>query len=227
VISARFTSIASTVVLIALLAGCGGQPWPVGPYAADPTHAMKPDTHWHAALGVYDCDHWLGDTRGSGIWNWPAVTPGGGPARVDDPVLYAGLHSHDDGVIHMEPLVASEAGRNATVGLYFDYGGWKLSTTGYSFLGTSVENGGACRGGSGTLRWETARWNPRRGAQEYLVGSGNPALHKLAQADIVVIAFLPAGRSIASIGNPPSLPYLARAFGYQDIQPARFGSTVR
>jgi hypothetical protein len=31
------------------------------------------------------------------------------------------VHSHDDGVIHMEPAVSSEAGRNATVGLYFAY----------------------------------------------------------------------------------------------------------
>jgi hypothetical protein len=60
--------------------------------------------------------------------------------------------------------------------------------------------------------------------QYYTVGSGDPARHKLPEADIVVIAFLPAGRSIASIGNPPSLRYLARAFGYQDIRPARFGS---
>ena len=177
---ARFTVIAA-VVPIALFAGCGGPPWPVGPYVADPTNATKPDTHRHAALDVYDCDHWLSDSSGSGIWNWPAATPAGGPARANAPALNAGPHSHDDGVIHMEPVVPSEAGKNATVGLYFDYGGWKVSATGYSFLDNSVENGHACGRGSGTLQWETARWNPSRGAQDYTVGSGNPAQHKLLQ----------------------------------------------
>jgi hypothetical protein len=123
----------------------------------------------------------------------------------------------------MEPVVPSEAGRNATVGLYFVYGGWTVSSTGYSFLGTSVENGDPCGAERGTLQWETATWNPANGRQGYTVGSGDPARHKLVQADIVVIAFLPAGTSITSIGNPPSLSYLARSLGYQGIAPARFG----
>jgi hypothetical protein len=219
---ARFTVVAAVVVLVALFAGCGGQPWPTGPYVFDQSNPAKANTHWHAALGVYDCDHWMGDASGRGIWNWPAATPEGGPARTDDPTLYAGLHSHDDGVIHMEPVASSEAGRNATVGLYFTYGGWSLSATSYSFLGADVSNGAACRDGAGTLQWETATWNRTMGAQDYKVGSGDPAHHKLEEGDIVVIAFLPAGTSLASIGNPPSLQYLARALGYEIPQPARF-----
>jgi hypothetical protein len=33
-----------------------------------------PDSHLHAALGVYDCDHWLSDGSGDGVWAWPFAT---------------------------------------------------------------------------------------------------------------------------------------------------------
>src|SRR5262245_4284767 len=114
-------------------------PAEVGPYIANQSNPSDPknaNSHWHAALGVYDCDHWLGDSSGSGIWNWPASITNNGassPARVGTS-LYAGLHSHDDGIIHMEPSASDEAGRNATVGKYFQFGGWKLSSSGYDFL---------------------------------------------------------------------------------------------
>ena len=81
------------------------RPPPVGPFLQNSSEPTKKDTHWHAALGVYDCDHWMGDSTGTGIWNWPHATPVGAarPAPTNTNV-YAGLHSHDDGVIHMEPL---------------------------------------------------------------------------------------------------------------------------
>ncbi len=191
-------------------------PSPVGPFLSDPNNPTKQDTHWHAALGVYDCDHWMGDSTGNGIWNWPASTPSGQPARAGNTNEYAGLHSHDDGVIHMEPLVSAEAGRNATVGLYFDYGGWKLSATGFTFLGTTVKNGDKCGTKTGSLQWEVGRWDgdtTGKVKQKYTVETGNPAKWKLNQYDIVVLAFLPQGTSMASIGDPPSVPKLATALG--------------
>ena len=193
-------------------------PSPVGPFLSDPNNPTKADTHWHAALGVYDCDHWMGDSTGAGIWNWPAATPSGTPARASNTNEYAGLHSHDDGVIHMEPLVSAEAGRGATVGLYFQYGGWKLSATGFSFLGTTVKNGDKCGTSTGTLQWEVGHWDgdtTGKAAQKYTVMTGNPAKYKLLQYDIVVLAFLPQGKSMAGIGNPPSVPNLAKALGVE------------
>jgi hypothetical protein len=130
--------------------------------------------------------------------------------------VYAGLHSHDDGVIHMEPLVSEEAGRNATVGRYFQFGGWKLSATGFTFLGTTVKNGDKCGNGVGTLQWELGKWDGTSGKQKYTVQSGNPASYKLYQGDIVVIAFLPPGKTLASIGDPPSIPNLAKALGVSE-----------
>src|SRR5919201_3715244 len=80
----------------------------------------SPQHHLHAALGVYDCDHWMSDGSGNGVWNWPAVANINGqqtPGRAGTNA-YAGLHSHDDGVIHMEPATTDETGTHATVGKY-------------------------------------------------------------------------------------------------------------
>jgi hypothetical protein len=191
------------------------KPADVGPFLQNAS-GTKQNTHWHAALGVYDCDHWMSDGSKPGAWNWPAATPSGSPARADNTTVYAGMHSHDDGVIHMEPVVSEEAGRNATVGLYFTFGGWKLNATSYSFLGTSVKNGDKCGTKPGTLQWELGKWDGTSGKQKYAVQSGNPAKYKLYQGDIIVIAFLPEGKTLASIGDPPSVPNLATALGAEN-----------
>ena len=209
------------VVGAVLTAGCGGTPWPVagpvstvGPFLSDPANPAKLDTHWHAALGVYECDHWLGDDTGTGIWQWPFATPAGAPARASDQTRYAGLHSHDDGVIHMEPATPDEAGRNATLGKYFEYGGWQLSADGFDFLDTQVANGDDCDGARGELTWRVARWDGTLGPQHYKTGSGDPAKYKLYNGDVIVVAFVPEGRDPASTGDPPSLGNLARALGF-------------
>jgi hypothetical protein len=231
----RLTRATSVVFVGALLVvGCGGTPWPVGgpvstvgPLVFDPANPSKPNTHWHAALGVYECDHWLGDDTGTGIWQWPYATLSGAPARADDPNLYAGLHSHDDGVIHMEPATPDEAGRNATLGRYFEYGGWDVSADGFDFLDTQVRNGDACGGGPGRLSWKVAVWDGTLGRQHYTIEHGDPAAYKLRNADVIVVAFLPEGRALSSTGDPPSLVHLASALGVEraptvpPVRPAR------
>ena len=114
---------------------------PVGPYVANQNNQLDPhnhDSHWHAALGVYDCDTWVGDQHRPGVVALARRDAHGSPARAGNTNVYAGLHSHADGIIHMEPLVDEEAGRHATVGKYFQFGGWKLSSTGFNFVGTKA-----------------------------------------------------------------------------------------
>jgi hypothetical protein len=184
----------------------------------DPPHIFvagknDPDAHLHAALGVYDCDHWVGDGSGDGVWSWPFATPSQSPSRADNTNIYAGLHSHGDGVIHMEPSTREDAGKNATVGRYFRYGGWKVDETSFNFLGVERKNGDMCGDKPGTLQWKVARWNPDAAKQAYTVEDGNPADWWLHRDEIVVIAFLPEGTSIDDIGDPPSVPNLANATG--------------
>jgi hypothetical protein len=181
----------------------------------DPNNPTELDTHWHAALGVYNCDHWMGDGSGNGIWAWPYATPQGAPARADNTNVYAGIHSHGDGIIHMEPAEAWDAGMNTTVGRYFDYGGWKLSSDGYTFLGATVKNGDKCGAAPGTLQWAIGKWDGTSATQRMTVERGDPSEYKLYNDDIVVIAFLPSAKTIDSIGNPPSLQNLGAALGVE------------
>ena len=193
---------------------------PEGPFVMDQVNQTNPnnkDSHWHAALGVYDCDHWVGDgSSGDGLWAWPAATPSGGPARVNQPNIYAGMHSHADGIIHMEPQVNEEAGANATVGKYFQFGGWKISSDSYDFLGVSRKNGDKCGDKPGTVKWGVAKFDPTASdatTKKYKIEEreGDPGSYKLFNDDIVVIAFLPEGKSFADIGNPPSVVKLPDA----------------
>ncbi len=201
---ARRSRIALAALLITALGACSSgkstatsstTTTVVGPAVYDPS-LPNSDWHWHAALGVYDCDHWMSDGTGKGVWQWPAATPQGEPARANDPNTYAGLHSHDDGIIHMEPATPDEAGMNATLGRYFEFGGWKLSATGFTFLGTTRTNGDKCGMKPGTLQW----WVNGK------AHTGDPAAYKLYDRDVVVLAFVPAGAP--SPGPPPSVKNL-------------------
>jgi len=182
---------------------------------ANSAHNLK--AHLHAALGVYDCDHWVGDSNGSGVWQWPASTPDGRPAQAGNTNAYAGMHSHSDGIIHMEPSTADAAGKHATVGKYFDYGGWNVSSTGYDFLSGSnevkVKNGDKCGSTPGTLQWATSKLQDSNTGKQltWTPHTGNPGSFKLNNDDVVVIAFLPEGKNVTSLENPPSLVHLPDA----------------
>ncbi len=191
--------VAATAAALAVLGACGGSSHPTsassGSATADsigPTLSGS-DSHWHAALGVYDCDHWLGN-EGPGLWSWP--NPNIDRAGT---TTYAGLHSHDDGIIHMEPATQDDTGANATLGRYFTYGGWKVSADGFTFLGTTRKNGDGCHGQPGTVRW----WV--NGKEQH----GDPAQYKLMNDDVIVVAFLPADAKYP--GTPPSVKNLPGA----------------
>jgi hypothetical protein len=124
----------------------------------------------------------------------------------------------------MEPSASDEAGRNATVGKYFQFGGWKLSSTSYDFLsgsgGAKVKNGDQCNGQPGELQWGVAKFNGDvKKPQTVVAKTGNPADYKLYNDDIVVIAYLPKGKSITSIGSPPSLANLPDAANNEGAGP--------
>lgn len=59
---------------------------------------MTADTHWHSAYGIYQCDKYLDPVDGT---------------EFPDPV---GLHSHDDGLIHIHPFLLRVSGRKARLG---------------------------------------------------------------------------------------------------------------
>jgi hypothetical protein len=63
---------------------------------------LSGDSHWHSAYGIFKCDAYVPPIDGY---------------EFADPV---GLHSHDDGLIHIHPFLLRVSGRKARLGEWMD-----------------------------------------------------------------------------------------------------------
>lgn len=139
----------------------------------------QPGDHWHAALGVNVCGEWLP--------NAPEFETRAGTGNVQ-----AGIHSHGDGLIHIHPFTSNEAGTNATVGTFFEFGGWDLSENSFHvWTGDEHSNGDTCGNQEAEVRWSV------NGKEQ----SGNPADYRPEDGDVIALALLPPDEKI---GRPPS-----------------------
>ena len=139
--------------------------------------------HIHAALAVQICDP-NRTTEGTA----PTFLKRAGTEES------AGIHSHDDGLMHIHPEADDEVGSDATVGKFFEEGGWELSedrinlTAGPNpWSDANVTNGDLCLDG----RPATVRWMVNGTEQD-----GNPADFAPDNGDRITIAFLPDGDGI-------------------------------
>jgi hypothetical protein len=148
---------------------------------ANPAAGVAPKInkdHWHAALGVYECDKFL-----------PNV-----PNNNKDPY---GIHTHGDGIIHIHPFVASAAGNNAKLKVFAQTVDMTLKTDTLKFPGgKTYHDGDKCDGKAGEVQLFV---NNNR-------VSGNPAEYKPKDRDLIVVAFAPKSADIPKI--PPSAPNL-------------------
>lgn len=90
--------------------------------AAPRSQANDESDHWHAAMGLYQCDGFIFDG-----------TPEGGPFLadlLDDPL---GIHTHNDGVIHIHPFTDAAGGRNARMRIFFSDVGVSVSNSRIEF----------------------------------------------------------------------------------------------
>lgn len=149
--------------------------------------------HIHAYLGVNVCGDWIAHA--------PSFED-----RANEPGVQAGIHSHGDGLIHIHPFASDETGKNATVGRFFDYGGWKLSgsdldlASGPNRWDGTHQNGQQCNGtlkGPATIQWKVGRHNQ---PWPTTARSGNPADYKPSNGDIIAIYFVPKG---SPLEQPP------------------------
>jgi len=126
--------------------------------------------HWHAAIGFYGCDHFL-----------PNV------AQFENS---EGLHTHGDGLIHLHPFSSAVAGKNATLGKYFELAGIKYSSTEAVVGNATLRDGAKCGSKKGVL-------------QTLLDGKvvADPKSLLLKQGQVIVVALAPKG---ATIPPPPS-----------------------
>ena len=188
----------------------------IGPKISGP--GGQPE-HWHSALGIYVC--------GVG-WEatpvWPISSASRSIGRKDNPSIYAGLHTHvladgtGDGIVHLEPAASDEAGRNATIGRYTKFAGWKLNGSSMSLWpgkdGKAIKykNGDKCDKGKkvGKIRWSVGR-KSESGPTKMVEQKGNPADYKLYDDDVVAIYFVSADEKLDKLGEVPSIPNLVGA----------------
>lgn len=64
--------------------------------------------HWHAAYGIYICDRWVTNLSDRGADS-------------------LGIHTHDDGVVHIHPFLSGAAGDKATLGKFFEQVGVEVT----------------------------------------------------------------------------------------------------
>ena len=143
--------------------------------------------HWHEAYAVYICDSYVG----------PLVQ-----------VINSGIHTHGDGLIHIEPNSSQETGANANVATFVnDYrSGLVLSQTEIKLPGqTSHKDGGTCAGKKANVK--IFHWAKATDAKPKLV-TGLTKDMRITNNSAITFAFVPDGvtpprpPSIAALANP-------------------------
>ncbi len=199
-LSLRFLSVAASVCSVVLIGCNSGAVVPPTSVASVPTitgqnvdsggPAMSAD-HWHGAYGVFVCGKFLPVIDGSSL---------------PDP---DGIHTHDDGLIHIHPFTERASGANAVLKRFTDVLGMALTKTSMKLSIASppvnVKNGDKCPDG-------------RKGVVRVLEYSGdalgtvkevkNPLELRFAPNQILVFAFgpkdekVPPPDSVADLDSP-------------------------
>ena len=179
----RFRLLGTLLLGVALLR-------PAAPVAAAPAATAAPTTadHWHAAYGIYACDHYL-----------PAFNGTEDPDKL-------GIHTHHDGLIHIHPFTKDAEGAKAVLGLFLETTGITLTTNRLVVPvakgGLSVKTGDACKTSKGRVR--VLSWKNGKDTSPTEL-TGNPARIALYQGQILGFVFAPDG---VTIPVPPSVEEL-------------------
>ena len=127
--------------------------------------------HWHAAYGFYICGNFLPD--------------------LPQPPNLIGLHTHGDGVVHIEPQdPVQDTGKNANLGRFISgYPGLKLSSTSLTVLNQTWTNGKEkCGDKPGEIMVVS------NGKQ--FTPPNNPSKLKVPKNGWITIAFVPKGTEV-------------------------------
>ncbi|MGI8940250.1 MAG: hypothetical protein ACR2JF_18935 [Iamia sp.] len=165
--------------------------------------------HWHAAYGIYVCDRWVANV----------------PDRGADSL---GIHTHDDGVVHIHPFLSGATGDKATLGKFFEQTGIEVgdssitlppSDAGLDFDSRKYVNGETTCGGE-EARVVSAYWADAATANDSDPDdvrtsniSGEPFE---ANGGAYTIAFLPKGADIPPPPTAAQLQELGAADGAPD-----------
>jgi len=158
--------------------------------SADVAPKLNKD-HWHAAYGIYVCDHFL-----------PPLTDLASHPDVN------GIHTHGEGIIHIHPFTSIASGNNAKLKVFADQVGLKFTDDGFTMPdGTSYKNG-EFKCGDKPAKVSIWRWNvddPTTPTEVFETGFGN--IHFRGDRDAYTIAVLPQGSDVPP-PKPDSVPQL-------------------
>lgn len=143
--------------------------------------------HWHAAYGVYVCDRYLAAVERNGDQN--------------------GIHSHGDGIVHVEPFNRLSAGSKATFRRFEEAEQLRITATSLRWLDGQVPVTADVSDGCDGQAAEIASFVDGK-----RVG-GAPGGIRLRDGQVIVVALVPKGTSYARIGPPPSESHLPRVRG--------------
>ncbi|MDQ3679008.1 MAG: DUF1772 domain-containing protein [Actinomycetota bacterium] len=151
------------------------------PVTAEKPRAAAPDKgfagdHWHAAYGIYVCDRFASEIKSDRDPN--------------------GIHTHDDGIIHMHPFTRAVSGSKATFGVFAETVGLTVAEDTVKVGDKTYSNGDKCGDKEGRV-------------QVLLNGKerpGDPKDIRLQDRDQLVIAFAPRDAEVPE--SPPSTPNL-------------------
>jgi len=159
----------------------------------------QPGDHWHSAYGIYICDQYI-----------PSMSVGVEP----DP---GGIHTHQDGVIHIHPFQTATTGRNARLGDFFTQTGLEVSSSKIQLpddpalgdnSGKTFENGDECPDGQEgvvkVLVWENAAGTDA--AKVFVADIDRVRFTNNAMA--FAFAFIPEDLDVDTIPRPPTAAQL-------------------
>lgn len=141
--------------------------------------------HWHMAYGIYICNEFR--------------------PPMPQPANLIGLHTHTDGLIHVEPSSVLDTAKNATVGRFVSgEPGFHLSATSIQYPGDrAYKNGEKC--GSKTAHLQVREWTSKADNTSQTV-TGDPKKVRVLDQHLITFAFVPDGTQIP---KPPSSANLA------------------
>lgn len=141
--------------------------------------APKLGDHWHAAYGIYDCDHFI-------------------DPLVDQVQDTTGLHTHGDSLMHMHPFGTRYTGKGANLGNWGATTGLDLTDTSIKAAGIDKKNGDKCGTKAGKLHlkvWDSP--NDKTGHEL----TADFAKYNPQEFTLWTLAFVPDGTDIP---KPPA-----------------------
>ena len=177
----RPTPLAVPFLVAALLTACGGGTTSTtggsgtSAVASSEGSGPKVGDHWHAAYGMYVCDHF--------------ITPIQNANDVD------GVHTHGDGVIHAHPFNNNVAGTKANLAALGRASGFALTDT--SLTGAeigAINAGDDCHGKPEVL--EVVVWDTISSTTPRLITTNLSSVYVAHDAMAITIAAVPAGTTV-------------------------------